>query len=117
MGKREYGADFLYEQYGRMAMENAMLKEELAYAQTAIKELEKDADKVSADMKELDKLRAEKKDREDWVQIVNWKNDKIKDLESTIEALEEQLAEKDQMIAGFNHEHARERAEEERDEF
>jgi len=110
MGKREYGADFLYEQYGRMAMENAMLKEELAYAQTAIKELE-------ADMKELDELRAEKKDREDWVQIVNWKNDKIKNLESTIEALEEQLAEKDQMIAGFNHEHAREMAEEERDEF
>ena len=103
MGKREYGADFLYEQYGRMAMENAMLKEELAYAQTAIKE--------------LDELRTEKKDREDWVQIVNWKNDKIKDLESTIETLEEQLAEKDQMIAGFNHEHARERAEEERDEF
>lgn len=110
MGKREYGADFLYEQCGRMAMENAMLKEELAYAQTAIKELE-------ADMKELDELRAEKKDREDWVQIVNWKNDKIKNLESTIEALEEQLAEKDQMIAGFSHEHARERAEEERDDF
>jgi len=110
MGKREYGAEFLYEQCGRMAMENAMLKEELAYAQTAIKELE-------ADMKELDELRAEKKDREDWVQIVNWKNDKIKNLESTIEALEEQLAEKDQMIAGFNHEHAREMAEEERDEF
>ena len=103
MGKREYGADFLYEQCGRMAMENAMLKEELAYAQTAIKE--------------LDELRAEKQDREDWVQIVNWKNDKIKDLESTIETLEEQLAEKDQMIAGFNHEHARERAEEERDDF
>ena len=75
------------------------------------------ADKVAADMKELDELRAEKQDREDWVQIVTWKNDKIKNLESTIESLEEQLAEKDQMIAGFNHEHARERAEEERDEF
>ena len=34
-----------------------------------------------------------------------------------IQKLEEQLAEKDQMIAGFNHEHARVRAEEERDDF
>lgn len=110
MGKREYGADFLYEQYGRVAMENAMLKEELAYAQTAIKELEKDADKVAADMKELDELRAEKKDREDWVAILQWKNDEIKNLKDTIESLEEQLEEKDQMIAGFNHEHARELA-------
>lgn len=117
MGKREYGADFLYEQYGRMAMENAMLKEELTYAQTAIKELEKDADKVAADMKELEELREEKKDREDWVAILQWKNDEIKNLKDTVESLEEQLAEKDQMIAGFNHEHAREMAEEERDDF
>lgn len=104
MGKREYGADFLYEQYGRMAMENAMLKEELAYAQTAVKELEKDLDMKTAEIKDL--LKQEKELKET-----------IKGRDSTIVFLEEQLAEKDQMIAGFNHEHAREMAEEERDEF
>lgn len=104
MGKREYGADFLYEQYGRMAMENAMLKEELVYAQTAVKELEKDLDMKSAEIKDLLKQEEEL-------------NETIKGRNATIVFLEEQLAEKDQMIAGFNYEHARERAEEERDEF
>ena len=104
MGKREYGADFLYEQCGRMAMENAMLKEELAYAQTAVKELEKDLDMKSAEIKDLLKQEEELKET-------------IKGRDATIVFLEEQLAEKDQMIAGFNHEHAGERAEEERDDF
>ena len=104
MSKRENGADFLYEQCGRMAMENAMLKEELAYAQTAVKELEKDLDMKSTEIKDLLKQEEELKET-------------IKGRDATIVFLEEQLAEKDQMIAGFNHEYARERAEEERDDF
>jgi len=52
-----------------------------------------------------------------WYKIADDKDKEIEQLKNTIDSLEEQLAEKDQMIAGFNHEHARERAEEERDDF
>jgi len=81
MSKREYGAEFLYEQCGRMAMENAMLKEELAYAQTAVKELEKDLDMKSAEIKDL--LKQEKELKET-----------IKGRDATIVFLEEQLSKK-----------------------
>ena len=114
MENNKYGIDYIYEKYGKVAIDKEILADQAGYWKGCYEALKKETDEKIG---ELEKAAKEGKDAGDmWFKLWVERGTEMKKLEETIASLEEELAAKDEMLAGFNHERARAAAEEEREE-
>ena len=98
MESMKYGVEFIYEKYGKLAIEKEILMEQAEHWKSCYEELQKG-------MEELQKAYEEEKNgRETWYNFWLEKCGEVRDMRETVNGLEEELAKKDEIIAGFGNE-------------
>lgn len=102
MDNNKYGIDYIYEKYGKVAIEKEILADQAGYWKTCYEATKKEADGEIAKLDE--ELKEAKTAKDTWYKFWLESATKCDELKAVIEKLEAELEEKKRIIAGYGEE-------------